>query len=263
MRSGLLPTPLPVWHQAAIRKTPRAARIGRAARSNPSTFMNETHGKPMKWLWCTTAVLLAGLVAPRLEAQIYSCTAKDGSRVFSDERCGPDAKVVPNISTQKAKPKPSAAPKPKVEPKPPAELDDLLKKCNDGDIASCNTWTRGGGPASLREKERKAERECETGSLADCEQRYCADGLSEDCRAKVLQAAKVAGGNWYLRDTGKAQSDGSTLYNVRCIPAEARAVRDIVVTCNAEAGPNRCGSGAGRPSYARLDLAATKLCATK
>jgi Domain of unknown function (DUF4124) len=204
-------------------------------------------------------------VSAGLEAQIYTCTAKDGTRVFSDERCGPDAKVVPNISTSKKSPAKTTAsgtatPRPKVEPKNTAELHDLLEKCNAGDMSACNTWTRAGGPNSLREKEQAAEKACEAGSLSDCEYRYCNGAISDECRARVLQAAKVAGENWYLRDTGKPQADGSTRYDVRCIPAGARTMRDVVMACSGKAGPNRCTSAGATTGQARLDLAATAVC---
>jgi hypothetical protein len=208
------------------------------------------------------ALVLVLLLAPSTEAQIYTCKAKDGTRIFSDERCGPDAKVVPNISTQSTAKK-TPTPKPKIEPRSAAELDELLKKCNAGDMPSCTMWTRAGGPNSLREKERKAEQGCEAGSLADCEYRYCNGGVNDDCRAHVLQAAKVAGDNWYLRNTGKPQADGSTVYEVRCVPAGAHVMRDLSVSCSAIAGPNRCSSGTGSTGFARLDTAAVKLCATK
>jgi hypothetical protein len=207
--------------------------------------------------------LVALHVAAGVEAQIYTCTAKDGTRIFSDSKCGPDAKVVPNITTStKPAPKPAAASRPKVEPTSTAELDSLLQKCNDGDIPSCNTWTRAGGPNSLREKEAAAEKACEAGSLADCEYRYCAGSVNDECRAHVLQAAKVAGDDWYLRDTGTPQPDGSTRYDVRCIPPGARSMRDVVVICSGTAGPSRCASSAATTAYARLDLAAGALCKT-
>jgi hypothetical protein len=198
-----------------------------------------------------------------VEAQIYTCTAKDGTRIFSDERCGPDAKVVPNISTTRKAPTKANAtstPRAKVEPKSATELQDLLEKCNAGDMNACNTWTRAGGPNSLREKEQAAEKACEAGSLSDCEYRYCNGAVSDECRTRVLQAAKVAGENWYLRDTGKPQADGSTRYDVRCIPAGARIMRDVVMTCSGTAGPNRCTSVGSTAGQARLDLAATAAC---
>lgn len=213
----------------------------------------------MRNLWRSLLVLAALHVSAGAEAQIYTCTAKDGTRVFSDEKCGPDAKIVPNISTSRKPPPKPAAQRPKIEPKSTAELDALLKQCNAGEMTACNTWTRAGGPNSLREKELAAEKACESGSLADCEYRYCSGSVNEECRARVLQAAKVAGDDWYLRDTGAPQADGSTRYDVRCIPVGARAVRDVVVTCSGAAGPNRCSS-VGAAAHARLDLAATASC---
>ena len=194
------------------------------------------------------------------DAQIYTCTGKDGTRIFSDEKCGPDAKIVPNISTSRKPPPKSTTPRPKIEPKSAAELDDLLKQCNAGEMTACNTWTRAGGPNSLREKELAAEKACEAGSLADCEYRYCSGSVNDECRARVLQAAKVAGDDWYLRDTGKPQADGSTRYEVRCLSVGERAMREVVVTCSGQAGPNRCSSPGATAAHSRLDLAATALC---
>jgi hypothetical protein len=199
-------------------------------------------------------------VSVGIEAQIYTCTGKDGTRIFSDEKCGPDAKVVPNISTSKPAPKATAAPRAKVEPKTTTELAALLASCNAGDLQACNTWTKAGGPNSLKEKERKAEQACEAGSLADCEYRYCNGGVNDECRARVLQAAKVAGDNWYLRDTGTPQPDGSTRYNVRCVPTGVRAIRDVAIHCAAKAGPGKCMAMGSSVGAARLDLAATTLC---
>jgi hypothetical protein len=216
----------------------------------------------MRLTWRALVAFCALQFAVSGEAQIYTCTAPDGTRIFSDEKCGPDAKIVPNISTTR-KPSPSAAnARPKVEPKSPEELDALLKKCNDGDMKACDIWTRGGGPNNLREKERAAERACAAGSLADCEYRYCSGSVNEECRARVLNAAQVAGNDWYLRDTGRTQPDGSTRYEVRCVPAGARAIRDIVVTCSGTAGPNRCAAPGSSSFFARLDLAAAAMCAT-
>jgi hypothetical protein len=206
--------------------------------------------------------LCALLGSAAIDAQIYTCTAKDGTRIFSDERCGPDAKVVPNISTSKRSSSRTGAgtPRPKVEPKSTAELGVLLEQCNAGDMQACNTWTRAGGPNSLKEKEQAAEKACEAGSLADCEYRYCNGVVNDECRARVLQAAKVAGDSWYLRDTGKPQADGSTRYDVRCIPAGARIIRDVIVMCSAKAGPERCTSAASDKGESRLDLAAVATC---
>jgi hypothetical protein len=44
-------------------------------------------------------LLVAGLLAASAGvAQIYTCKAEDGSRVFSDQRCGDDATVVPGTN---------------------------------------------------------------------------------------------------------------------------------------------------------------------
>lgn len=211
--------------------------------------------------FCRTLFALAALqLSAVADAQIYTCTGKDGTRIFSDEKCGPDAKIVPNISTSRKPPAKPAAQRPKVEQKSAAELEELLKQCNGGDMTACNTWTRAGGPNSLRDKELAAEKACEGGSLADCEYRYCSGTVNDECRARVLQAAKVAGDDWYLRDTGTPQADGSTRYDVRCLALGNRAMRDVVVTCSGQAGPNRCSSSGATAAYARLDLAAAALC---
>ena len=65
------------------------------------------------------------------EAQIYQCTAPDGTKVFSDERCGKDAKLVPGITSTK-RPSSSAAKSAPVAPKSKAELETLLKSCDEG-----------------------------------------------------------------------------------------------------------------------------------
>jgi len=216
-----------------------------------------------RWIAVMGMLAMGGTV----DAQIYECRAADGTRIFSGEKCGPDAKIVPGITTkQRATPGASsgAAARPPVTPKTPAELEELLKKCNAGDIPSCNTWTRGGGPNSLKQKEREAEQACEAGSLADCEFRYCSGGANDECRFFVLQAAKVSGENWYLREGASPQPDGSTRYEVRCMPVGVRTTRDIAITCAAQAGLGRC---VGAPAadlasgYPRLDVAATALCA--
>lgn len=212
----------------------------------------------LRWSMVVLGLLHFGAYA---EAQIYTCTGKDGTRIFSDEKCGPDAKIVPNITTTKKPPPKAATPRQKVEPKSAGELEALLTQCNAGDMKACNSWTHGGGPNSLRDKERAAEKACEGGSLADCEYRYCNGGMNEECRGHVLQAAKVAGDNWYLRDTGKAQADGSTRYEVRCVPAGARAMREVVVSCAGQAGPSRCRGLGTSSAFARLDLAAAAMCA--
>jgi hypothetical protein len=214
----------------------------------------------MQLIWRALLAFYALHFAASGEAQIYTCTAPDGTKIFSDEKCGPDAKIVPNIATSKQPTRPATV-RPKVEPKSPVELEALLKQCNAGDMNACDTWTRGGGPNHLREKERAAERACAAGSLADCEYRYCSGSVNEECRTRVLNAAKVAGNDWYLRETGRTQSDGATRYEIRCVPPGARTLRDVVVTCTGAAGPARCSSQGASNSFARLDLAAAALCA--
>lgn len=212
-------------------------------------------------------VLLAcGLLLghPGARAQIYTCTLEDGTRVFSDSRCGPDAKVVPGIESKKrARPKSSAGPagpKPARTRKPAAELESLIKLCDAGDVPACNQWTLGGGPDLLREKERAAELECEGGSLSACEERYCRDGVDKDCRARVLRTAKLAGETWYLREESARQPDGLTRYGIRCLPSSPGPARDITITCSSQAGPNRCYLSTPAQGYARLDHAAARHC---
>lgn len=207
--------------------------------------------------------LLAGVLLASFgaEAQIYTCTAEDGTRVFSDKRCGKDAKVVPGIATTKRPAAAaSAAAKAKSEPKTAAQLEELIELCNTGDMKACTAWTLGGGPNHLREKERRAQLACDGGSLRDCEDRYCKDGVSKECRTYVLQAAKLSGDAWYLHDEVQPQTDGSATYNVRCIPEGVSAIRDVPIICSAAAGPNRCYGGQPRQSFARLDQAAAAIC---
>jgi hypothetical protein len=238
----------------------------------------------------TTVVLIALLVASQAGAQIYTCTAADGSKVFSDEKCGPDAKKVtlsppqiassrpskaeapsarPQSAEQKAGLKPptrTPAPTkkpvatPKLPPKQPWELESLLASCNTGNMQACTDWTHGGGPKLLREKEEQAQAQCTSGSLAGCEARYCVDGATEECRLNVLQAAKLAGNAWYVRDGDVKQPDGSTTYNVRCIKEGVREMRDVAITCNAVAGPKRCYVATPENGLSRLSLAAQRVC---
>lgn len=196
------------------------------------------------------------------EAQIYRCTSPDGTPVFSDERCGPDAKLVPGI-TSKKRPASSGssdgAKASKPEPKSPEELQQLLDRCNAGDNAACNTWTKGGGPNQLREEEKQHELACEAGSLSDCEKRYCLDGLSEECRRRVFETAKLSGESWYLREQ-RAQDSGATLYSVRCAPTGSTQIRDVAITCSAIAGPERCSTATSARAFPRLDQAAQFSC---
>lgn len=201
--------------------------------------------------------LLAGccLMSMQVSAQIYACTAEDGTRVFSDEKCGPDAKIVPGITTKRAKPTQKKA---RVT-LPAPELDRLLRQCNAGDMKACTQWTHGGGPNELREQERQAAIACDGGSLMDCERRYCVDGITDECRRRVLSVAKISGDSWYLRSQ-RPIAQGGVSYEVRCVSEGVRNVRDITIECTGLAGPNRCElTGAGQ-RFARLDQAAAKFC---
>jgi hypothetical protein len=207
------------------------------------------------------AASLAGAngVPDRAEAQIYLCIQEDGTRHYSDERCGPDAKVVPGITSKKRPATTGGTNRPARVQRTPAELDDLLEKCNGGDMRACSDWTHGGGPNYLREQERKAAAACDAGSLADCEQRYCLDGMTDECRTRVVGAAKLAGETWYLRQQ-TAKQLGVIEYGVRCSTPGVRAIRDFVVTCSAQSGPSRCVLASGA-AFARLDQAAASYCA--
>jgi hypothetical protein len=208
--------------------------------------------------------LLMLLASAGAQAQIYTCKGKDGSTVFSDQKCGPDAKVVKGSAakTQKKSAKPAAAaPKPRVQ-RPAAELEDLLAKCDTGDTASCNAWTLGGGPNLLRENEHKAELECEAGSLAACEERYCREGPSEECRERVMRTARLAGDTWYVRSEDRNRNDGAARYAIRCMPRGEPKIRDITITCAGAAGPNRCFLSDPQHGQPRLDAAAAAHCST-
>lgn len=207
------------------------------------------------------AVLLAWSSS---EAQIFECAGKDGSRVFSDKRCGPDARVVqPTLKPKKAPSTKAASPKPVKSRKPPEELEQLSLACNGGDMKACTDWTMSGGPELLRDQERKAEQECEAGSLAACEERYCREGLDADCRARVQRTARLAGDTWYLRDETRNSDTGLTKYLVRCIPEGAREFRDVLISCSGEAGPNRCYLADPQHGFSRLAPAAAAQCARR
>jgi Domain of unknown function (DUF4124) len=211
-------------------------------------------------------VFLTVLVfAPTANAQIYTCTAEDGTRVFSDERCGPDAKVVPGIGTFKKR---SNATKPaantaKPVPKSEAELQALSVRCDAGDTQACNEWTRSGGPAALRGQEGKLEQACEGGSLPACEERYCRDGATKECRARVRQTAQASGTHWYLRAMGTRETDGSTRYEVRCLREADLATHDIALTCGGTAGPHRCRASDAAQGFATMSEAASRVCTAR
>jgi hypothetical protein len=197
------------------------------------------------------------------EAQIYECAGKDGSRVFSDKRCGPDAKVVQGIGKPKRPPSKGLASKPVKTRKTAAELEQLTLQCDAGDMQACTAWTMGGGPDLLRDQERKGEVDCEAGSLAACEERYCREGISADCRARVQRTARLAGDTWYLRDETRDSGSGLTKYLVRCIPEGVRESLDILVTCSNEAGPNRCYLADPQHGFPRLAPAAAAQCSRR
>jgi Domain of unknown function (DUF4124) len=206
-------------------------------------------------------LLVAALLAwSGSEAQIYECAGKDGSRVFSDKRCGPDAKVVQSSPRPKRLPPKDPSAKPVKTRKSAAELEQLTAQCDAGDDKACTAWTMGGGPELLRDQERKAEQECEAGSLAACEQRYCREGITGDCRARVQRTARLAGDTWYLRDETRDSGSGLTKYLVRCIPEGAREAKDIFVSCSSEAGPNRCYLADPQHGFPRLAQAAAAQC---
>lgn len=206
------------------------------------------------------SLLLAPLLCSTTYAQIYECVGEDGSRVFSDERCGPDAKIVRGVTSKKRSTPPSqGASRPKPTSKPAAELEALSKQCDAGDMKACKEWTLGGGPQLLRDKERSSERECEAGSLSACEERYCKEGMSADCRSRVLRTAKLAGEDWYLREQESGPA-GRTVYRIRCVP-EGAPPHDVAISCASLAGPNRCVIGASEQGFSRLDRAAAKVCA--
>jgi hypothetical protein len=206
----------------------------------------------------TAFLCLLALCAP-VHAQIYECRGEDGSRVFSDEKCGPDAKVVSGVSSKKRAPSDAGAPKPKKLVRPPAELEALIEQCDAGDMKACREWTLGGGPNLLRQQERKAELDCEAGSLEACEARYCKGVVNSDCRASVLRTAKLAGETWYLREEERNAKDGVTRYQIRCV-SEGKPARDVVIQCHALAGPNRCFVSNPQQGFPRLDRAAVKQC---
>jgi hypothetical protein len=209
--------------------------------------------------WILLAAAL--LVCASSEAQIYECAGKDGSRVFSDKRCGPDAKVVQQTAKPKRPPPKGVAAKPVKTRKTADELEQLTLQCDGGDMKACTEWTMGGGPELLRDQEHKSEMDCEAGSLAACEDRYCREGIDADCRARVQRTARLAGDTWYLRDENREPGSGLTKYVVRCIPPGVRELRDILVTCSSESGPNRCYLSDPLHGFPRLAPAAAAHCA--
>lgn len=216
----------------------------------------------MDWkrCWGTGLALIAGMLLfhASTQAQIYGCTAPDGTRVYSDKKCGPDAKLLKGITSGK---RPSSAKAASTPPKSPMELSELLELCNAGDQAACMRWTKGGGPNQLRLKEQQLEKSCDAGSLSACEERYCRDGVSEECRLRVLLVTSMSGETWYLRDQDKPPAqDGVATYSIRCTRRDSREFRDVQVRCSTTAGPNRCLNERTQQGFPRLDLAASNSC---
>ncbi len=210
-----------------------------------------------------TLLAAALLACASGQAQIYECKGKDGSRVFSDKRCGPDAKVVVENTAKPKRPPPKGiSAKPVKTRRSAAELEQLTAQCDAGDMKACTAWTMGGGPEMLRDREHNSEQECEAGSLAACEERYCREEIDADCRDRVQRTARLAGDTWYLRDEARNPDAGTTRYVVRCIPKGVRKPLDIVVTCSSEAGPNRCYLGDPQRGFPRLAQAAASHCAS-
>jgi hypothetical protein len=208
-------------------------------------------------------VLLIALAAPApARAEVYTCIDEKGTRVYSSTRCGPDAQLVPGVGTKKpASAKPgAAATKPARKTLSETELAGLIERCDAGDMKACSQWTLGGGPNLLRERERKAELDCEGGLLAACEERYCREGMNQDCRSRVLRTARLAGETWYLRDESYQPENGLRSYEVRCLPDGKQALRDITVSCTVQAGPNRCRLSDRAQGFDRLSSAAASYC---
>ena len=209
------------------------------------------------WILFATALLACA----SSQAQIYTCKGKDGSRVFSDKRCGPDAELVKQDYAKPKRPPPKGtSAKPVKTRRSAAELEQLTESCDAGDMKACTDWTMGGGPEMLRDLERRNEQDCEAGSLAACEQRYCRERIDADCRSRVQRTARMAGETWYLRDETRDTSSGITKYLVRCVPEGAPKSRDLLVTCSSEAGPNRCYLADPQRGFARLAQAAASNC---
>lgn len=122
--------------------------------------------------------------------------------------------------------------------------------------------TRVAEASQSREVEITPEVACEAGSLHDCEQLYCRDGISEECRKHVLQTAKISSDTWYLREQRAAKDNRATTYAIRCVTSSAQPIRDLTITCAAKPGPNRCSTApqSANTGYARLDKAAASYC---
>jgi hypothetical protein len=210
------------------------------------------------------ALICAVFAASAVNAQIYTCMGPDGTRIFSDKKCGQDAKTVKGFEKTNSNSNRNNAPKTKapVETKSPEELAFLLQRCNSGEQKSCMTWTMSGGPAALRDAERKAELACEAGSLADCEERFCKEGATEKCRQSVQRTADVTGDTWYLRSTREREIGGALLHEIRCIVKDQTKMRDAVVTCVNES-PRFCYVGNPEQRFADLNITASTHCSVQ
>lgn len=216
-----------------------------------------------RWVgWSMAVLLLLALPTQPVRAQIYACTAPDGTRIYSDRKCGPDAKRVQGITSTRKSSNGSATKQSSVAAKSFEELDELLQLCNAGDQSACMTWARSGGPNRLRAKEQASEQACEAGSLVDCEERYCRDGISDECRRRVLQVATKSGNTWYLRAGTSAASGGPATHSIRCLREGSRQARDATITCAATTGPQRCRIAQVSRGFEQMELAATDYCAT-
>ena len=214
----------------------------------------------MSMRWSIAATLIALILCEPVAAQIYTCTAADGTRVFSDKRCGPDATVVKSIPSAKRPVAKTQSAAVSAVPRPPEELQLLLKRCNEGDEAACMAWSKGGGPKQLRTLEKEQEASCEAGSLAACEERYCRDGATEECRSRVKALATMSGENWYLRFQQKRSADEPAIYSVRCLVAQTRQIKDVSISCAPLAGPQRSQASDVAVGFPRLDAAAANVC---
>jgi hypothetical protein len=133
------------------------------------------------------------LIASQANAQIYTCVAEDGTRVFSDEKCGPDAKVVPGITTKKRTQPGESRGKPDRTVRPPEELDQLLRECNEGDMKACMDARRRSESVA---RAGAAGRACVRWRFA----RRLRTALLLRWNHRRMSAARVGGGEDYGRD---------------------------------------------------------------
>lgn len=130
--------------------------------------------------------------------------------------------------------------------------------------AQSNEPTRVAEANVVREVEITPEVACEAGSLHDCEQLYCRNGMNEECRKHVMQTAKISSDTWYLREQRAAKDNRTTTYAIRCMTEPARPLRDLTITCSAAPGPHRCSTQpqSANSGYPRLDKAAAGYCSS-